>query len=383
MQVAPPATSTNVFGTPSRFYEFDGSSISQVNSPANTNYPSYTGGMLVLPTGQILLTHQAADVYIYTPVGTTNSAWAPRITSFQSTLSRGGTYTISGTQFNGLTQGAYYGDDLQAATNYPLIRITNNATSHVFYARTHGHSSMGVATGSTTVSTSFDVPAGIELGASTLVVVANGIASPTVSVTIATGTPPLRIDAVTPPAGSTSGGQQIVLAGAFAGLSAVKMGGASASWFYTNGSGDTTRITVNTPAHAVGAVQIDLTHTSGSAYSKSNAFAYLPTVFTDNTLLAAVTTAKAQHILELRQAVDAMRAVAGLAPAPWTDPTLSPFSAIIKGVHILELRTYLNDAASRLGYSTSSYTDPTLTTGFVIKRVHIEDLRQRIRNIAG
>jgi hypothetical protein len=36
---------------------------------------------------------------------------------------------------------------------------------------------MGVATGSTIVSTSFDVPAGAEPGASALAVVANGIAS--------------------------------------------------------------------------------------------------------------------------------------------------------------------------------------------------------------
>jgi len=193
----------------------------------------------------------------------------------------------------------------------------------------------------------------------------------------------LRIDTVTPAAGRVSGGQQIRLVGAFTGLSTVTMGGVAASWVYTNGSGDPSRITVTSPAHAVGAVQINLTPTSGSVYSKANAFAYLPTVFTDNTIFAAVTIARAQHIIELRQAVDAMRAVAGLAPAPWTDATLSPTSTIIKAVHILELRTYLNDAASRLGYSTSPYTDPTLTTGFLIKRVHIEELRQRIRVIAG
>ena len=103
---------------------------------------------IVLPTGQVLFTHQTTDVNIYTPLGTPNAAWAPTITSVPSSLSLGSTYTISGTQFNGLTQGAYYGDDRQSATNYPLVRITNNATSHVFYARTHGHSSMGVATGS-------------------------------------------------------------------------------------------------------------------------------------------------------------------------------------------------------------------------------------------
>src|SRR5258708_23370764 len=102
----------------------------------------------------------------------------------------GGTnYRISGTQFNGLSQAVGYGDAYQAATNFPLVRITNNATGHTFYARTHGHSTMAVATGSTTVSTMFDVPAGIEGGASTLVVVANGIASSSVVVNVLAPTP--------------------------------------------------------------------------------------------------------------------------------------------------------------------------------------------------
>ena len=193
----------------------------------------------------------------------------------------------------------------------------------------------------------------------------------------------LRIDTVSPPVGRTSGGQQILLTGSFAGLSTVTMGGSAASFFYTNGAGDTSAITVTTPAHSAGAVQIDLTPTSGSPYSKANAFAYLPTVFTDNTITVGQTTAKAQHIIELRQVVDAMRAVAGLAPATWTDATLVPNSTVIKAIHIQELRTYFDDAATRLGFSTSPYTDPGLSSGFVIKRMHIEELRQRIRNIAG
>jgi hypothetical protein len=43
---------------------------------------------------------------------------------------------------------------------------------------------MGVATGSKIVSTNFDVPTGIETGASTLVVVANGIPSAAVNITV-------------------------------------------------------------------------------------------------------------------------------------------------------------------------------------------------------
>jgi len=99
-------------------------------------------------------------------------------------VTRGKTYQISGTQFNGLSQAAGFGDEVETATNYPLVRITNNATGHVFYTRTHDHSTMGVATGSATVSTNFDVPSGMETGAGKLEVVANGIPSQPFSVTV-------------------------------------------------------------------------------------------------------------------------------------------------------------------------------------------------------
>ena len=64
------------------------------------------------------------------------------------------------------------------------MKIVNNATGNVAFAKTHGHSTMGVATGSAIVSTNFDVPAGIETGASTLYVIANGIPSVGVAVTV-------------------------------------------------------------------------------------------------------------------------------------------------------------------------------------------------------
>jgi hypothetical protein len=84
---------------------------------------------------------------------------------------------IKGTKFNGLTQGGAYGYDFQDATNFALVRIGNNASGHVFYAKTHDPSTMAVATGTKAVSTSFDVQAGVETGDSSLVVVTNGIAS--------------------------------------------------------------------------------------------------------------------------------------------------------------------------------------------------------------
>ena len=64
------------------------------------------------------------------------------------------------------------------------MRITNKASGHVFYARTHDHSTMGVATGKAIVYTHFDVPMATETGASTLEVVANGIPSTKELITI-------------------------------------------------------------------------------------------------------------------------------------------------------------------------------------------------------
>ena len=178
-------TSPGVFVAGVHFFEWDGASFTEVaktpNSPSNT---SYYGRMLVLPTGQILLTDGSSDVELYNSAVSPNPAWAPTITKVPKTLTHGKSAALKGTQLNGLSQGAAYGDDAQAASNYPLVRITNNATGHVTFARTYNHSSMGVATGSLVVTTHFTVPAGIELGASQLAVVTNGIASNPVNVTI-------------------------------------------------------------------------------------------------------------------------------------------------------------------------------------------------------
>lgn len=124
-----------------------------------------------------MFTDFTTDVEVFTPAGTYNPAWVPAISSAPSSVTRGKTYTVSGTQFNGLSQGAAYGDDFQDATNYPLVRLVNQATGHVVYCRTHNPSTMAIATGSKKVSTNFDVPANAETGLSQLFVVANGIPS--------------------------------------------------------------------------------------------------------------------------------------------------------------------------------------------------------------
>jgi hypothetical protein len=161
-----------VLGNSTTLYEYNGTTL--------TAGPKFSGSLLVLPTGEVLV----GGSELYTTSGTYQSSWQPTISTFPSSVTRGTTYSISGTQFNGLSQAAAFGDEFETATNYPLVRITNNSTGHVYYAKTHGHSTMGVATGTAIVSTNFDVPAGMETGASSLVVVANGIPSNAVSITV-------------------------------------------------------------------------------------------------------------------------------------------------------------------------------------------------------
>lgn len=187
---AAPGVVGSKFGIGSQFFEFTLSGalndVTGSGGPAVAGEASYKGRMLVLPSGEILYTHGSNDVFLYTNGGAPQNPWRPFLTSAPSVLGLGVTYPISGLQFNGVSMGAAYGDDAQMATNYPLVRITNTGTGHVFYARTHDHSRMGVESvgDPAIVTTNFDVPAGTELGASTLVVVTNGIPSLPLSVNV-------------------------------------------------------------------------------------------------------------------------------------------------------------------------------------------------------
>ena len=158
-----PSGNVLIEGSSGRLYEFNATIVSQ---------NAFAGGTLTnLPTGEILV----GGSEVYQASGKYKQLWAPTIATAPSSVTRGQTYQISGTQFNGVSQGGSLGDEDHSHSNYPLLRITNIASGHVFYARTHDHSTMGVATGTAPVSTNFDVPAGMETGASKLEVVANGI----------------------------------------------------------------------------------------------------------------------------------------------------------------------------------------------------------------
>jgi len=137
---------------PLAFFEFDGHRLIPEPTIPNGPYePSGSVNLLVLPTGQILAADGTTDVEIYTPdkhvrgheegPRTSGRRWFSGDLASYIRVRR----TTVGKRFNGMSQASMYGDEGQSATNYPLVRITNLRTHHVFYSRTHDHSGMAVA----------------------------------------------------------------------------------------------------------------------------------------------------------------------------------------------------------------------------------------------
>lgn len=170
-------------GSPTKIFEFDPTApISNSLTDVTPTTPDLTGTavwptrMLMLPSGQVLFAYGSNQLYVYTPDGAPDPAWKPTITGV---VANGNHYTLSGTQLNGLSAGANYGDDAEMDSNYPLVKLTGGS-GQVYFARTSNWSSTGVQTGSLPVSTDFSLPTNMPYGTYSLSVVTNGIASDSV-----------------------------------------------------------------------------------------------------------------------------------------------------------------------------------------------------------
>lgn len=162
---------------PMNFFVFDGTNLNAIATAPNAgDAETFNGRMLLLPSGQVLFSCGATNIQMYNPFGAEDPAWRPTINACPRKLTPRTTFTLSGTQLNGLSQAVSYGDDCQSATNYPLVFLRNPVTGRGFFCRTHDHSTMAVATGNTTVTTKFDVPSNLdEFGRFELFIIANGI----------------------------------------------------------------------------------------------------------------------------------------------------------------------------------------------------------------
>jgi len=164
------------WGSPVSFFEYDpvSNSVSQAPTPPNNGNIIYMSRLMLLPTGQVLFGVGGKNLQVYTAHGSPHDAWRPTIHAVHSL--GGGQYLLKGTQLNGLSQANIYGDDCYPATNYPLVRLKNEATHKIQYCRTYDFSTMGVATGGALQSVRFQLP-NLPQGHYDLCVVANGISS--------------------------------------------------------------------------------------------------------------------------------------------------------------------------------------------------------------
>jgi hypothetical protein len=188
LALSPIGTWVNEFNPPTYFYEFDYNT--SLFTQVTANFPgsgmdslqgiaSYQTCMLALPDGNILLginqDTSSMRYWVYTPATGPIAAGKPTINSIYQT-SCGSNYYITGKEFNGISEGASYGDDWQMATNYPLVRLNNG--SKVYYAKTSNWNRIGaVQTDSLEDTAQFTLPAMLPIGTYSLTIVVNGIAS--------------------------------------------------------------------------------------------------------------------------------------------------------------------------------------------------------------
>jgi ELWxxDGT repeat protein len=174
---------TPLFNGPTKMFDFDyrtdlltditpGGAVG-----AQLGGPAYVGRMLILPNGHMMMNTGSSVLWEYTPEGVPDPSWAPTITNITQTATLPQpVFTLSGTQLTGISEGAIYGDDAGMSTNYPIVRLRNEA-GVVKYARTTGWTP-GLGTGALVTSVQFTMPSGFAVDAAyKLSVIANGIAS--------------------------------------------------------------------------------------------------------------------------------------------------------------------------------------------------------------
>ena len=196
------------FNGPCSFYEYNylANSYTQVSAPGGGS--TYGGApfgtsMLCLPDGSVLFVggQNSGSLYVYAPDGTPLAAGQPSISNISENLD--GTYHLTGIGLSGISAGAAYGDDEQMDSNYPLVRMTNNVTGNVYYARTYKWSSTTIQN-TNPVTTDFSLPASLPAGTYSLVVVANGNSSAPTNFAYSPPSPPTGLN-------GTAGSAQAIL----------------------------------------------------------------------------------------------------------------------------------------------------------------------------
>ncbi len=99
-------------------------------------------------------------------------------------------------------------------------------------------------------------------------------------------------------------------------------------------------------------------------------------VFTDDPIVIGSTLLKGVHLTELRTAVNAVRAAAGLTAATFTDA--APAGQSPKALYIQELRAALDPARSLMGLPAMSYSNAA-TAGTIVRAIDLVEIRNGVK----
>jgi hypothetical protein len=146
-------------------------------------------------------------------------------------------------------------------------------------------------------------------------------------------------------------------------------------------------LTVMVAADSTTTFKATATDAAGNASSCSSGFTYIACAtggcFTDQPLAAGVVI-KVVHITELRARIDALRVRHALPQMAWTDPAIVAGVTVARAQHLIDLQTALAQAYQAAGRTPPAFTDAPITPSqTVIRHVHISELRSAVVALEG
>jgi hypothetical protein len=277
------------------------------------------------------------------------------------------TFTVQSTRSGTVTGTASVAAPFSIVSGSPFTLTANGATQTV----TVRFTPTTTATASTNLNFSADgdvvsrVMTGIGIGGDTTAPSLT-ISSPTPNSTLTTGNPTLTL----------------------AGTAADNVGVTQVSWANNRGSSG---VATGTTSWVTGPITLQsgsniLTVSARDAANNRTTKTLTVTLttaafsFTDDPVAAQITVVKAIHLHELRAAINAVRALQGLAAFAWTDAIITPGVTPVRAAHLTELRSALGQAYQAAGRTAPTYTDPAVGTGLtVIRASHLNELRAAVR----
>lgn len=113
---------------------------------------------------------------------------------------------------------------------------------------------------------------------------------------------------------------------------------------------------------------------SNGARSAMSAVDHATTVAYSEPYFWSGITIRLDHLTQLRVAVNAFRAAAGLPPAVFTDPSPTR-QTMIKRVHVNELRAAIQSARAAMAMAALNFSDGEIGERSTVKWVHFQELR--------